>query len=140
MRYAEMDKKGGAMSELLPDKLTFVKNHTRSVLVGRGAIDNSGRILNLVQYRTIIEIEINEREKTLQKHTTVDGVVINRERVSELLSEIAFLNDAKTRTKNYDYFMEFPLEENAVSEHNMYGIKDLFRDVARSIFKRNHVR
>ena len=73
------------MSELLPDKLTFVKNHTRSVLVGRGAIDNSGRILNLVQYRTIIEIEINEREKDVKKYATIDGIVIDRESVSELL-------------------------------------------------------
>lgn len=128
------------MSESLPDKLTFVKNHTRNILATRGAIDNGGNILNLVQYRTIIEIEINERENMLKKHITVDGVVINRERVSELLSEIAFLNDAKARTKNYDYFMEFPLEENAVPEHNMYGIKDLFRDITRSIFKRNRVR
>ncbi len=114
----------------MPTKLDNIKTEIKQMLFFACAIDDRGKIIDLQRYTNVINQTIAERESALRANTTIDGVPLNREIVSVLMGEIAYLKNIKTHKENLDELIEHPIKDR-VDYGTEYNFKSMFQDITR---------
>lgn len=114
----------------IPDKLDSVKREIKQQLFFECVIDSNNNILNLPKYQAIVDKLIQNREAQVRKNSSIDGVPFDREVVSVLMGEIAYLNEIKLHKHNLDILKEHPITDR-VDFDEYYTFKNMFQDVAR---------
>ena len=90
----------------IPNKLDSVKHEIKQQLFFECVIDSNNNILNLPKYQAIVDKLIQNREAEVRKNSSIDGVPLDREVVSVLMGEIAYLNEIKLHRHNLDTMKE----------------------------------
>ncbi|MBO4672303.1 MAG: hypothetical protein J5608_01455 [Alphaproteobacteria bacterium] len=114
----------------IPNKLDSVKHEIKQQLFFECVIDSNNNILNLPKYQAIVDKLIQNREAEVRKNSSIDGVPLDREVVSVLMGEIAYLNEIKLHRHNLDTMKEHPMTDR-VDLDEYYTFKNMFQDVAR---------
>lgn len=93
----------------ITDKQSSIRNYMQNTLWLKNIIDAHGNILDLDRFRNEVDLAINNCKVRMLQNSTVDGVVIDREKYSILVGEQEYLESLAKHTKNFDSLKETPI-------------------------------